>query len=102
MNVIACHASESKQRKRTKHETPGVQAMSKLIKIIVIDSGGDEHLFHEEAGEEEHYIDIAKDSNPATVKITCRIFEDGSKTYTSEIETTFLNPRRIDVIYGEF
>ena len=77
--------------------------MAQLLKIIITDSAGSENIFVEDPGECENYLDLLP-ANPngdclhGFVKITTRTFS-GEK-FDSEVETMFLNPRRIDVIYG--
>jgi len=66
--------------------------MSNLLKIVVTDSGGDEHIFNENTGEVENYLCL-KDEN-GFVTVTTRTFEH------EEVVTTFISPRRVDVIYG--
>lgn len=73
--------------------------MSNLLKIVVVDSGGQEHIFNESSGEEEHYLDL-KDEN-GFVTITTRVFSV-KKTYDCETQSTFISPRRVDVLFGEY
>lgn len=70
--------------------------LNNLLKIIVTDSSGVEHIFNEVAGECEHYLTIKDDNGH------CSIFRrtfDGDKTET-ETTIVFINPRRVDVLYG--
>ena len=71
--------------------------MSNLLKIVVTDSGGQEHIFNEDEGEVENWL-ILKDEN-GFVTITTRTFSGGDK-FETEANTTFILPRRVDVIYG--
>ena len=70
--------------------------MSNLLKIIVTDTGGVEHIFNEVPGEIENWLNL-KDEN-GYVTITTRTFENSDK-FNTEIETTFISPRRVDVLY---
>lgn len=78
--------------------------MVDIIKVIVTDSGGNEHIFNAE-DDSELYLDMhpsRADSEPVTncIRIVHRIFE-GKATYSCEVESWFMAPRRIDLIYGE-
>ena len=70
-----------------------------LLKIIVTDSGGQEHIFNEDDGEVEHHLEL-KDDN-GFVTITTRTF-NGAETFEAETETTFICPRRVDALYGPY
>lgn len=72
---------------------------SNLLKIIVTDSSGVEHIFNEVPGEIENSLDL-KDEN-GYVTIVTRTFEGGDK-FDTETVTIFISPRRIDVLYGEY
>lgn len=67
--------------------------MKSLLKIIVTDSGGIEHIFNEIQGEVENYLNLRDED--CNVTVTTRTFEDEN----IESVATFLNPRRIDVVY---
>lgn len=77
--------------------------MSELLKIIVTDSAGVEHIFNEAAGETENYLDLQPTTNLGevmhnAVQITTRSFGAGEKA-EAETDSIFINPRRVDVIY---
>jgi hypothetical protein len=78
--------------------------MRKLIKIIVTDSAGEEHIFNQECGVVENYLEL----RPMTVhdeplsgyvEVTTRIFSDREIADTETV-TLFISPRRVDAIYG--
>ena len=77
--------------------------MKRHIKIVVTDIAGDEHIFNEEPGDVEHYLELNPQdgqNNPDSfISVTTRCFNGGEK-YTSESTAWFFKPRRIDVIYG--
>lgn len=74
--------------------------MSSLLKIIVTDSGGVEHIFNEIPHELEHWISLKDDDGH--VSITTRTFEPGSDRDAkcdTEINTTFIAPRIVVALY---
>jgi len=79
--------------------------MTNLIKIIVVDSGGEEHIFNTE-DDAELYLDVYPaqgNSGPAKncIQIVRRVF-NGKKKYESESVAWFMSPRRFDLVYGEY
>lgn len=74
-----------------------------LLKIIVIDAAGAEHIFNELPGEVENYLDLRPEDAPGvaltagTIKITTRSFSN--RKFDTEVESFFISPRRIDIIY---
>lgn len=78
--------------------------MAKLTKIVVIDSGGVEHIFNESAGDIENDIEFRPFKNgnyiQNSLEVTTRSFSGG--VFDTEVETLFIMPRRIDVIFGAF
>lgn len=77
-----------------------------LLKIVVTDSAGAEHIFLEDAGEVENFLDF----NPTeasdkpiknAVRITTRVFTE-TETFASETISTFISPRCVDVFYGAY
>lgn len=79
--------------------------MRELLKIIVTDSAGAEHIFNEASGDVENYLDLrpCDDSGePLTgfVQIITRTFTTGAKC-DAETEALFFEPRRVDVLYGD-
>ena len=67
-------------------------------KIIVIDSGGEEHIFNEIPREVEMTLAMQDDSvHPIVITKTFDV-EHGDNMVT-ETESTFFAPRRIDVLY---
>jgi hypothetical protein len=79
--------------------------MTELIKIIVVDSGGEEHIFNVE-DDSELYLEMQPEhysGGPCKncIRIRRRIF-NGKKKFESETEAWFMNPRRFDLVYGEY
>lgn len=73
-----------------------------MIKIVVTDSGGDEHIFNSEE-DVELYFDLRPESECECnrridgIKITTRVFEN--KKLETELESIFIRPRRVDVLF---
>lgn len=76
--------------------------MPELIKIIVTDSSGGEHIFNETPGEIENYLELRPLVNDSVLKgairIVTRIFSD-EDVADYETHSLFISPRRVDVIY---
>ena len=72
-------------------------------KIVVIDHSGFEHIFNNFDREEHHSIDFAPEECeflPNCVRIISRTW-GSSPVCETRTETTFPNPRRVDVCYFE-
>ena len=69
--------------------------MRELLKIVVTDSAGVEHLFNEESGVVENYINLIE----CGVKVTVRVLEPGRDKFDMETECIFMLPRRVDISY---
>ena len=67
-------------------------------KIIVIDSSGEEHIFNEIPSEVEMTLDMQDDSGHPIIITRTFDVEHGDNMVT-ETESTFIVPRRIDVLY---
>jgi len=81
--------------------------MTDLLKIIVTDSSGTEHIFNESKGDVENYLDLrpidySDNPIPNAIKITTRTFESGSDKFDSESVAIFFNPLRVDCICGKY
>lgn len=78
---------------------------SKMVKIIVTDSGGVEHIFHE-SYDVEHYLNLTPIGNfdqpiQGAVEIETHIFENNQEKCTTATRAIFIAPRRIDIIYED-
>lgn len=79
--------------------------MKDLLKIIVTDSAGVEHVFDDSPGDVEHYLELqplGSDDEPLSgaVRVVTRTWTTRAKCDT-ETESLFFAPRRVDVLYGD-
>ena len=72
--------------------------MSELLKIVVTDSGGNEHIFNEEKGVIENWLNLKDEDGYVT--ILTRTFDHSGKL-ENESNAIFILPRRVDVLYGK-
>ena len=77
-----------------------------LIKIVVYDSSGDEHIFnHDDTAEQYIKQNVYDDQDKlisGSIQITTRLFEDGPESFTGEVESIFHMPRRVDIYYDGY
>ena len=74
-----------------------------LLKVIVIDRNGDEHIFNETVGVEEIHVAApatnAQDSDIAdSISVTVQVIEPNGKVST-RIAHQFLSPRQVTTVY---
>jgi len=81
--------------------------MKNLIKIVVYDSAGEEHIFNEDSATEQYIHHNIRDSQGepvvGAIEITTRLFEDSKEgKFTSEVGSIFHFPRRVNLIYSGY
>lgn len=78
-----------------------------ILKIVVTDSGGVEHIFNE-TDDQVVCLNLTPQTDPSrgslkgAILIETLIFDPPKKTYAQREESFFLAPRRVDVIFGPF